>query len=258
MANPQETPEAAAKRIFGKRAAYYVSSTTHTDPEVLARVAELAGPDAEAIALDIGTGTGHTAFALSPHVARVIGLDLTPEMLVEAEKLRAERSLSNVEFRTGDVRALPFEAGEFPRVTCRRAAHHFSDIHQALSEIRRVMSPGGRLVVDDRSVPEDDFVDACMNELDFYHDESHIREYRPSEWQTMLHQAGFEVEVVEPYIQHRPLTSLTDGVSEENVRKIHARFAGLKAEERKKLNYVEEGIEIFTNHWYITVAAVAR
>jgi hypothetical protein len=87
--------------------------------------------------------------------------------------------------------------------------------------MKRVLRAGGQLVVDDRSVPEDDFVDERMNELDRLHDESHVRQYRPSEWERMLEACGFAVESVEPYIKHRPLTSLTDGVSTDNVKRIH-------------------------------------
>lgn len=247
--------EEETKRIFGQRASYYTTSASHTDPQVLARVVEMASPMPDWSALDVATGTGHTALALAPHVASVIGVDLTPEMLAEAERLRAERSIPNVTFRVGDVRRLPFEDGAFHLVTCRRAAHHFSNIGQALREMRRVLRAGGRLVIDDRSVPEDDFVDACMNALDRYHDESHVREYRPSEWRRMLTEAGFVVEEVEPYVKHRPLTSLTDGVSEENVRKIRETLDRLNARQRETFRLVEIDGQLHLNHWFVMVSA---
>ncbi len=253
-----ETPEEAAKRIFGQRASYYTTSATHTDPRVLERVAALCRPEQAGSVLDIGTGAGHTAFALAPFVASVVGVDLTPQMLAEAKNLRSARSITNLSFCVADAHTLPFPDGSFHRVTCRRTAHHFSDIGRALQEIRRILPAGGRLIVDDRSVPEDDFVDACMNELDRYHDESHIRQYRPTEWRRMLRTAGFAVEAVEPYIQHRPLTSLTDGVSPENVQHIHNRLNGLNAQQRKKLSLAEKDEQLYSNHWYVTIAAVKQ
>src|SRR4030095_11811820 len=117
--------------------------------QVLARVVEVAHPQPDWAVLDIATGSGHTAFALSPHVKSVVGIDITAEMLHEAEKLKSERAVSNVTFRPGDVHALPFANGTFQLVTCRRSAHHFSNIHRALGEIRRVLAPGGRVVIDD-------------------------------------------------------------------------------------------------------------
>lgn len=247
--------EDLAKRVFGERAALYSTSASHADPQVLQRVVELCAPQPHWSVLDIATGTGHTALALAPHVASVIGIDLTPEMLAEAERLQAERSVTNVHFRTGDVHYLPFADATFDLVTCRRAAHHFSDIGRALREMRRVLRRDGRLVIDDRSVPEDDFVDACMNALDRLHDASHVRQYRPNEWRHMLEAQGFVIEVVEPYTKHRPLTALTQGVSSENISKIDAVLAKLDARQRSALNLLDVGGELHLNHWYVLVAA---
>lgn len=119
-----------------------------------------------------------TRRSLAPHVAHVVGTDLTPQMLAEAEHLAHDRAFGNVRFCLADVHALPFGDGTFHLVTCRRAAHHFSDIARALREMKRVLRPegfakpfgSGRLLIDDRSVPEDDFVDERMNELDRLHD----------------------------------------------------------------------------------------
>ena len=249
------SPEEKARRVFGERAAFYTKSPAHTDPQVLARVVELARPQKDWAALDIATGSGHTAFALASHVASVVGIDITMEMLREAENLKAERSVANVVFRTGDVHRLPFADGAFQLVTCRRAAHHFSNIALALQEVRRVLAPAGRVVIDDRSVPEDDFIDQCMNLLDTYHDESHIREYRPSEWRHMREDAGFLVETVETYTRHRPLSSLTEGVSEENVREIHEVLGGLNAAQREAFDLVEKDGELHLNHWFVMIAA---
>ena len=235
----------------------YTTSTAHTDPQVLARVVELAAPQAVESALDLATGTGHTAFALAPYAARVVGTDLTPQMLAEAERLAHDRAIHNVCFCLADVHGLPFADGAFEIVTCRRAAHHFSDILRALREAKRVLRAGGRLVIDDRSVPEDDFVDEHMNELDRLHDESHVRQYRPSEWARMLTACGFAVESVEPYIKHRPLTSLTDGVSKDNANKIHAFLDGLNVTQRQAFNLVKREGQLYFNHWYVMIAAKA-
>lgn len=130
--------EERAKAIFGDRADFYTTSVAHTDQQVLGRLIEIAKPEANWRVLDIGTGTGHTALALAPHVREVIGLDLTEEMLVEARKLADEQEAANVSFQVGDVHQLPHDFEEaFHLVTCRRAAHHFSDICGALTEDRK-------------------------------------------------------------------------------------------------------------------------
>lgn len=252
------TPEELARQTFGQRASFYTTSAVHSDPEVLKRVVELSGAAAHWRALDVGTGTGHTALALAPHVKSVVAADLTPEMLDEGRKLAAAKKLANVTFQIADAHALPFPDGSFELVTCRRAAHHFSKIDTALAEMKRVLVPGGRLVIDDRSVAEDDFIDRAMNLLDTYHDPSHIREYRPSEWAALLTRHGFAVDAVQPYELHRPLTSLTRDVCAEDVAKIHAFLAGLKPEERAKLKNTDVNGEPYINHWFVMVAATAK
>ncbi len=108
-----------AREVFGKRAAYYTTSTAHTDKAVLDRVVELARPNRNATALDVATGTGHTAFALAPHVSRVTAVDITPEMLEEARRLQPTNGLANVDF-------LPL--GQCGRSPVRRCIVRYSDL----------------------------------------------------------------------------------------------------------------------------------
>jgi len=213
-------PGASAREVFGRRAAYYVSSAAHTDALVLARIVELCALQPGEIALDVGTGTGHTAFALAPYAAQVIGLDPTPQMLAEAEVLRRQQGLCNVHWVLGDVAALPLRDQAVDVVTCRRAAHHFPDILAAMKEMRRMLRPGGRLVIDDRTVPDEPDLDALMNRLDVLHDPSHVREYRQDEWVALCEAVGLVPDIAEVYVRHRPLSSLTEGAGADEAAEI--------------------------------------
>jgi ubiquinone/menaquinone biosynthesis C-methylase UbiE len=249
------TIEDNAQQVFGGRAASYATSPTHIDPKVLARVVELSEARIDDIALDVGCGTGNTAFALASKVREVIGFDVTREMLDVAASEAVRRGFDNVTFRRGDVHELPYDEFTFDIVSCRRAAHHFSNITKALGEMRRVIKPDGRLVIDDRSVPADAFIDKCMNDLDRLHDPSHVREYSVDEWRTMLTSAGFEVTVAESYVQSRPLTSLTKDVRGPDVVEILKTIAGLDAAQADALGVRKVDGEIYSNHWYVTLAA---
>ncbi|NTU63030.1 MAG: methyltransferase domain-containing protein [Chloroflexi bacterium] len=242
--------------VFAQRAAFYTTSAVHKDKVVLDRLVELAHMQPTDRVLDVATGTGHTAFAFAPHVREVIATDLTPEMLVEGRRMKDEDGIINVEFQLADAHDLPFEDESFDVVTCRRAAHHFTDIRRALREMRRVLRPGGRLVIDDRSVPEDDFVDATLNRLDVLHDHSHIREYRPSEWERMMQEAGCKIESIESYTKHRPLSAFTSSVEPESVAEIERIIAGLSESQRAALNVAEKDGEVYLNHWYVMVVGV--
>ena len=250
-----ESPEKAAQRIFGERSQFYTKNTVHKDPEVLKRIVQLAAPKLDSLALDVATGSGHTAAALAPHVASVVSVDITRQMLVEADKLALELVLDNVSLCLANAHALPFQEKAFDIVTCRRAAHHFSDIRQALREMRRVLRSYGRLVIDDRSVPENDFVDQCMNELDRLHDASHVQEYRPSQWRHLLEGCGFAVDMIEPYSKRLPLTSLTTDVSPKNTGRIRAIVNNLSDDQRRAMNVTEIDGDIYLNHWYVTLSA---
>jgi ubiquinone/menaquinone biosynthesis C-methylase UbiE len=249
------TPEDRARRVFGERASFYSDSDCHRDPQVLAMMVELVEPQRDWRMLDVATGTGHTAFAFAGHVRFAAGLDLTPEMVREACRLREREGADNVKFTLGDVRALPFAPEVFDLVTARRAPHHFSDIGGALGEMRRVLRPGGRLLIDDRSVPEDDTIDAIMNELDTLHDPSHVRQYRASEWMHLLEAQGFNVDGIEPYYRHRPLTALTEGMSAAGLERAREILEALTPAQREQMAYTQVQGEWRLNHWYVTIAA---
>lgn len=189
--------KARVKAQFERQARHYTVSTVHAGGESLDRLVELAEPRPDDLALDIATGTGFTACAVAPFVRRVIASDLTPAMLYETRALTARRGLSNVIAQYADAEALPFRDGVFDLVTCRTAPHHFSDPVLFLRETCRVLKPGGRLVVSDTCSPEDDDGDGWMHRLEVLRDATHVRNYRPAEWQTMVSQTGLAWEAGE-------------------------------------------------------------
>ena len=96
---------------------------------------------------DLGCGTGQVASALAPFVARVIAVDRSGEMLQAAR--RRLRDVSTVEVRRGELEALPIADEELDAATLLLVLHHLPDPAAALSEARRVLKPGGRLVIAD-------------------------------------------------------------------------------------------------------------
>lgn len=188
---------------FGPVAEKYATSPGHANKAALETLVELVAPAATAEVLDIATGAGNVALAFAPHVARVVAFDLTPAMLEQTLKTAANRGLKNVEAVQGLAEELPFEDGSFDVVTVRLAPHHYADIQKAVDEMARVVRPGGKVVVVDTTVPEDDTLDREINEIEKLRDNSHVRNYRPSEWKAMAEMAGLTVsyEHVGPYTE---------------------------------------------------------
>lgn len=192
---------------FGANAAAYVSSPVHAQGASLARLVELVAPRAGWRVLDVATAAGHTALAFAPHVAAVVGLDLTPQMLPLAARLAAERGAANVAFAAGDVDDLPFADGAFDLVTCRIAPHHFADIGRFLVEAARVARPGGVVAVVDNVVPgsrrrgkaadRQREAGTYVNAFEKLRDPSHGRCLSFEEWLDALAAAGLVVEVQE-------------------------------------------------------------
>jgi ubiquinone/menaquinone biosynthesis C-methylase UbiE len=96
---------------------------------------------------DLGCGTGQLTEVLAPHVHRVIAVDASSEMLDAARERVAP--LPNVDIRQGELEALPLQAGELDAALLSLVLHYSPDPARALTEVARVLQPGGRVLVVD-------------------------------------------------------------------------------------------------------------
>ena len=107
--------------------------------------------------LDLATGSGDVAFALTdglPAGVQVTGMDFCQPMLDEAVKKRAQSPRwRRIAFRQGDGMALPLPDASFDAVTISFGLRNMADRHKSLTEMRRVLRPGGRLFVLEFSQP---------------------------------------------------------------------------------------------------------
>ncbi len=106
--------------------------------------------------LDIATGTGDLAiqFAKKTDAEKIVGLDLSEGMLSIARKKVANSELNDtLEFVKGDCEALHFPDNSFEAITVSFGIRNFENLEKGLSEIYRVMVPGGHFVILETSVP---------------------------------------------------------------------------------------------------------
>src|SRR4051794_659098 len=110
-----------------------------------ARAADMAGLRPGDRALDVATGTGDLAVELAHRVGstgEVIGSDFSEKML---ELARAKAP--GLTFEQGNALALPYDDDEFDAATVGFGARNFSDLPKGISEMARVVRPGGRVVI---------------------------------------------------------------------------------------------------------------
>ena len=206
----EESIKALSKERFGKYAAGYVNSTTHAKQDELSYLVTLVSPSSSCHMLDVATGGGHTALAFAPYVDSVIASDITPQMLAQAQTYILEQNGTNVRYKLVDAICMPFDAETFDLVTCRIAAHHFSDAVTFVQEANRVLKPGGTLLVQDQVMPEDDLTARYIEAYEKLRDPSHNRAYSETEWQAMLTGNGFDVKHSEIISRHHNFMEWTE------------------------------------------------
>jgi len=173
---------------YEERWAFYVAATVR---ETLRRLP--LGPGQRL--LDVGCGTGallRAALAAQP-TASLTGVDLSPEMLAMARRQLPDP----VDLRVAPAHALPLSDDSFDVVVTTSAFHFFPSPEAALAEMRRVLRPGGALVITDWC---DDYLSCriCDRILRRF-SPAHVRTYGSAEIADLLAAAGFEEVIVEPY-----------------------------------------------------------
>jgi SAM-dependent methyltransferase len=187
------THDGAVLEQFDPQARAYLTSAVHSAGPDLERARELvqiALPPRASI-VDVGCGAGHLAFALAPQVACVAAVDPSPGMRATVEAAARERGLTNVTTHAADAAALPFTSATFCAAASRYSAHHWRDVPAALREMRRVLKPGGYLLMIDALGEDSPLVDTHLQALELLRDPSHVRDLAVAEWRAALTGAGF-------------------------------------------------------------------
>jgi ubiquinone/menaquinone biosynthesis C-methylase UbiE len=135
--------------LYDSVADNYNRATSGLWPHVAANGIALARLACGAHVLDVACGPGHFALRAARAVGptgRVMGVDVSEQMLTIARR-HANAAKLDVDFRLGDLDALPFHAERFDAVTCGFGIFFSEDVPAALARLWELVRPGGRLVV---------------------------------------------------------------------------------------------------------------
>ncbi len=159
QAEARAQQQAQAADYFAKVAdSWDLLKTLHV-PEAAVEAAVLAELGGRSIDLlvDLGTGTGRMLEVLAPAYKRGIGLDSSREMLAVARSRLAASGISHAQVRLGDIAALDPAIGPADVIVIHQVLHYFDDPGRMLAQARRLLKPGGEVLI----------VDFAPHELEF-------------------------------------------------------------------------------------------
>lgn len=240
-------PNSDGLSFFKENSKAYAESSSHRSGDDLSVLIDRL-PTGEGIkALDVATGTGFTGFRLAQKYKIVLGLDVTGEMLLEARNLSAERKLDNLVFVLGRAEKMPFLDNTFDVVTCRRAAHHFDDRERFVSEVRRVLRPGGTFGFADMVSPDDD-IDDSFNKLERIRDPTHRSAGAKNFWEKAISKAGFFINFSQTFQERISFEKWLSPVRPDDDAGIKCREYLNKNDHLKKILSYQDDTIIKTRH----------
>ena len=189
------------RAAFTQQAGTFDAHAETADLSVEDRFVRALGEHAAGRILDVACGPGVVTAAVAHRAEAVIGLDATEAMLGKAAARTS--GLPNVSLKAGDAENLPFADGEFDAVVTRLSLHHFERPGRALSEMARVLRPGGRAVIVDVSSDDDPEKSALQNAIETLRDPSHVRMMPAAEIERLILDQGFSIALRENWVKDR-------------------------------------------------------
>lgn len=251
--------QAASEEQFSRQSHRYAKGHVLEDiADVREALAEVPFSQAARV-LDVACGAGHTGLYLASLGHAVTLCDISEAMLDRVREAAAARGL-NVETRRHSAEQLPYEDAFFDLLSCRVAAHHFSDVEAFVRESARVLKPGGHFLLIDGSVEDAQPVaEEWLHRVEKLRDPSHVRFRTRGQWSGLCENAGLKViaATLSPFKQPDLNWYFeTAATSAENRRAVLELVAQAPREARDLFRLSEEDGKIVW--WWQRLALVAR
>jgi SAM-dependent methyltransferase len=194
---------------FTRQAEPFAQRHGYRHDAMLELMADCADVKPDQMVLDVACGPGIISCFFAKRARHVTGLDVVPAMLDRARRYQKKQDVANVTWQLGSCTNLPFADNLFDRVITRFSFHHYLEPLDALSEMKRVVKPGGTLLVCD--VAPSAKSQAAFNEWEILRDPSHTRALTLAEFETMGESAGLFLRRKESCLLDRDLEDLLTG-----------------------------------------------
>jgi ubiquinone/menaquinone biosynthesis C-methylase UbiE len=197
---------------FARQAEAFARAPELHTPEVTRRIADaLSDLQADRI-LDLACGPGVLASVLSDKARVVVGVDLTDEVLRVART--RSTGIPNVTFARALAEHVPFVSASFDAVVLRLALHHFEYPLDGLAEVRRLLRPGGRVVILDILTSAHTETARLHNAIEILRDPSHVRFLTLESLRGQVLDAGFALVSESSWRTARDFAGWADIISE--------------------------------------------
>jgi SAM-dependent methyltransferase len=157
-------------------------------PEEAAHVLRWLEAQPRQTGLDLACGPGRFTRHLAAFGGRLLGVDICDRMLKLAAAWLVEQRVRTATLTQQDAHRLEFAAGLFDWAVCRYGMRYFGNPSQVLSELARVIHPGGRLYLSDWTEPA-----GCLDGLFHRLDPAHRRVIGAGQWPELIAAAGFRI-----------------------------------------------------------------
>jgi ubiquinone/menaquinone biosynthesis C-methylase UbiE len=235
---------------FNRQAETYAGMEVVRDKRILDFLIGISGVRPSDKVLDVACGPGFLTMAFAERAGRAVGVDITDTFVAGARAEASSRGLANVSFLRGDVENLHFGPATFDLALCKFAFHHFPRPARVLSEMRRVITRAGKIILMDMLTSEDPEKAALHNEIERLCDPSHAAALSESAFERMFNELQLKIVLK---VKGETSYSLAEwlrhgGPSEENARRITEMLESSIEEDRAGLKVRRENGEIHFTH----------
>lgn len=205
---------------FTRWAQAFSDLALHAEADGMRRTLAAARLQPHSRVLDVACGPGIVACAAAVQAGRVTGIDLTGAMIEQAKARQVRAGLANMDWRVGDAAHLPFADHAFDVVLTRYSFHHMIEPMAVLRDMKRVVRPGGRLVVIDATpTPE---TQAAYDRMETLRDPSHTSALTLEQMRDLGRALGLIEDGLDRYQLDAKLEALADAA---DMAKLNATFA---------------------------------